>query len=97
MRELTPLHSMRASEEWHGVVFVNPPFRHCGQWVAKAWEESRRGNTVVCLVPSRTDTDWWHRYAVRAEIRWIRGRLKFNAKTNAPFACCLLIFRPGAA
>lgn len=83
------------AQRWTGTVFVNPPFRDCGLWVEKAHEESRRGATVVCLVPSRTDTDWWHRYAVRAEIRWIRGRLRFNAQVNAPFACCLLVFRPG--
>ena len=80
---------------WEGVVFVNPPFRDCDAWVAKAWRESCRGATVVCLVPSRTDTEWWHRYAPRAEIRWIRGRLRFNTKASAPFPCCLLIFHGG--
>jgi site-specific DNA-methyltransferase (adenine-specific) len=78
------------------VCWCNPPFRNVGEWVRKAWLESEKGATVVCLVPSRTDTDWWHRYTARAEIRWIRGRLKFNAKENAPFACCLLVFHGGS-
>jgi len=44
------------------------------------------GATVVCLVPARTDTDWWHRYAIRGEIRFLKGRLKFgDAPHAAPF------------
>lgn len=60
--------------------------------------ETTRGATVVCLVPSRTDTEWFHEYALRGEIRFIRGRLKFNgAKNSAPFPSLLVIFRPETA
>jgi hypothetical protein len=49
----------------------------------------------VCLVPARTDTRWWHDYAVQGEIRFIRGRLKFGGhKANAPFPSAVVIFRP---
>jgi hypothetical protein len=52
---------------------------------------------VVCLVPARTDTAWWHDYATRGEIRFIRGRLKFgDSKTSAPFPSAIVIFRPCA-
>ena len=83
------------AQKWTGVVFMNPPFRYCDRWVKKAYEECGRGVTVVCLLPSRTDTAWWHEYATKAEIRWIRGRVKYGGRgVNAPFASCILIFRP---
>jgi len=75
---------------------MNPPYgRTIGQWMRKAHIASRQGATVVCLVPSRTDTRWWHDYAMKGEIRFIKGRLKFgDAKANAPFPNALVIFRP---
>jgi len=82
------------AQEWSGVVFMNPPFRYCGAWVKKAYETARRGHTVVCLLPSRTDTDWWHAYALQGEIRWIRGRLRYEGgRYNAPFPSVIVIFR----
>lgn len=50
--------------------------------------------TVVCLVPSRTDTKWWHDYAMKGnEIRFIKGRLKFgNSKNSAPFPSAIIVF-----
>jgi phage N-6-adenine-methyltransferase len=64
-------------------------------WMKKAYEESQKGCTVVCLVPSRTDTGWWHEYVMKAdEIRFIRGRLKFGgSKNSAPFPSVIVIFR----
>src|SRR5581483_8325959 len=48
---------------WTGVVFCNPPYgRNIGRWVEKAWTESQSGATVVCLLPVRCDTAWWHDY-----------------------------------
>lgn len=75
---------------------MNPPYgRQIGRWVEKAYRESLRGATVVCLVPSRTDTAWWHNFCSRAEIRFVRGRLRFSgAKKNAPFPSAVVIFRP---
>ena len=49
----------------------------------------------MCLVPSRTDTEWWHRYAMKGEVRFVRGRLKFgDAKHSAPFPSAVVVFRP---
>lgn len=81
---------------WEGeTVFMNPPYgRIIGRWIRKAHEEARRGATVVCLVPARTDTEWFHRYCVSAEVRFLRGRLKFgSAKSSAPFPSAIIIFR----
>ena len=83
------------AQEWRGICWMNPPYgREIGRWMRKAYESSRAGATVVCLVPARTDTAWWHDYAVKGEIRFIRGRLKFGGQTNsAPFPSAIVIFK----
>lgn len=80
---------------WVGRVWMNPPYgREIGRWMRKAYESSIDGAMVVCLVPARTDTAWWHDYAAKGEVRFIRGRLKFGgSKTSAPFPSALVIFR----
>jgi len=76
-------------------VYMNPPYSGCKEWMAKAFSASREGATVVCLVSSRTDTSWWHSYAMKGEVRFIKGRLKFEgAKHNAPFPSAIVVFRP---
>lgn len=84
-------------QKWTGVCWMNPPYgREIGRWVKKAYESAQEGTTVVCLLPARTDTSWWHDYCMKAdEIRFIRGRLKFSgAKHPAPFPSAVVIFRP---
>ena len=92
------------------VIWLNPPYSKCRQFMAKATEEARKGCTVVCLVPSRTDTKWWHEHvwvggAPRpgVEVRFVKGRLKFGGrsasfkvtqKNSAPFPSVVIIFRP---
>jgi len=85
------------SQQWDGVVWMNPPYgREIGKWMRKAYESAESGAKVVCLVPARTDTAWWHDYATKGQIEFIRGRLKFGgAKTSAPFPSAVVIF--GAA
>lgn len=84
------------TQEWTGVVFMNPPYgREIGKWMKKAFESSTQGATVVCLIPSRTDTQWWHEYAMRGEIRFIKGRLYFGDSVGrAPFPSAIVIFHP---
>ena len=84
-------------QEWHGTCFMNPPYgREISKWMEKAYKSSLEGATVVCLVPSRTDTKWWHEYAMKGQIRFIKGRLKFgNSKNSAPFPSALVIFGGG--
>lgn len=84
------------SEPWGNRTFCNPPYgREIGFWVKKAYDESQKGKLVVLLIPSRTDTKWWHRYVMKAdEIRFLEGRLHFNdAPTGAPFPSCVVVFR----
>jgi site-specific DNA-methyltransferase (adenine-specific) len=75
---------------------MNPPYgRSIGRWMKKAWEASRSGATVVCLVPARTDTKWWHDFAMRGEIKFLKGRLKFGGCTkSAPFPSAIVVFKP---
>lgn len=82
-------------KEWTGVCWMNPPYgREIGKWMKKAYASAQSGATVVCLVPARTDTGWWHDYAMRGEVRFVRGRLKFNGlNCNAPFPSAVVIFR----
>ena len=84
-------------QDWSNeVVFCNPPYgRQIKCWVKKAYEESQKDNTtVVMLIPARTDTIYFHEYIYhKAEIRFIKGRLKFgNAKNSAPFPSMVVIF-----
>jgi len=77
-------------------VWMNPPYgREIGIWMRKAYEESLRGALVVCLVPARTDTAWWHDYAAKSDVTFIRGRLKFgDGKNSAPFPSALVVLKP---
>ena len=77
-------------------VFCNPPYSEISKWVEKAFRESRNDNTlVVMLIPARTDTRYFHNFINnRAEVRFVRGRLKFgDAKTSAPFPSMVVVFR----
>lgn len=83
-------------QSWTGErCWMNPPYgRVIGDWMRKAYEESQRGALVVCLVPARTDTAWWHDYAAKGEVTFIRGRLKFgDGKNSAPFPSALVVLK----
>lgn len=86
-------------QEWTGVCWMNPPYGiQIGKWVRKAYESARDNlATVVCLLPARTDTRWFHDYILpHAEVQFIKGRIKFGgAKENAPFPNMLVTFYPG--
>jgi phage N-6-adenine-methyltransferase len=86
------------SQTWRGRVWMNPPYgRTIGAWMLKAATSARAGSTVVCLVPARTDTAWWHEQVIVAgsEVRLVRGRLKFgNGRNAAPFPSAIVVFRP---
>jgi len=84
------------TQPWDGICWMNPPYGPTlGLWMRKAYESAQHGATVVCLVPARTEMRWWHDYALRGEIRFVQGRLKFsNASNNAPFPNAVIIFRP---
>ncbi len=86
-------------------VWLNPPYSRSREFVAKARAESLKGHTVVCLLPARTDTRWWHEWVYYGDglwwpgvdVRFIKGRLKFgNSENSAPFPSVIVIFRPPA-
>jgi phage N-6-adenine-methyltransferase len=79
-------------------VFMNPPYgRTIAHWMQKAYSSAQQGATVVCLIPARTDTTWWHQFAMKGEVRLIRGRIRFEgAKHGAPFPSAVVVFRPAS-
>lgn len=83
-------------QTWNGICWMNPPYgRTIKHWIKKAYESALNGATVVCLLPSRTDTAWWHDYCMNGQIEFIRGRLKFgNSKNSAPFPSAVVVFSP---
>ena len=82
------------SQPWYGVCWMNPPFGSQGKWIKKAFQEAQRGVTVVCLMPARTNTSWWHEYCMRGEIRFIKGRPKFKgAEHGLPQPLAIVIFQ----
>jgi phage N-6-adenine-methyltransferase len=83
-------------QEWTGVVWANPPYgREIGRWLKKGWESAQQGATVVCLVPARTDSQWWHTYCMKGNIFFVRGRLRFaDAQNSAPFPSAVVVFNP---
>ena len=86
-------------QSWAGeVCWMNPPYgREIGKWMAKAHAEAEAGSIVVCLIPARTDTRWWHDYAMKGEIRFLRGRIRFvGARHSAPFPSAIIVFRGSA-
>ena len=85
------------SIEWKQRNYINPPYgRQIGNWIRKAYQESISGKLCVMLLPSRTDTKWFHESILpyAKEIRFIKGRLKFgNATNSAPFPSMITIFK----
>lgn len=85
------------SKSWGGeIVFMNPPYgKEISKWVQKAYNENKNGAEIVCLLPSRTDTRWFHDFIYNQhEIRFIKGRLKFNdGKQAAPFPSMVVVMK----
>ena len=85
-------------QPWDGIVWCNPPYgREIGKWVERAYCSAVEGGAiVVMLLPARTDTRWFHEYIYgKAEIRFVRGRLKFGGnKNSAPFPSMVVVFKP---
>jgi phage N-6-adenine-methyltransferase len=82
------------SQNWTGACWMNPPYgSEIGAWIQKAADAADKGATVVCLVPARVDTGWWWDFVSYAEVRFLRGRLKFSgSETSAPFPSAVVVF-----
>lgn len=85
------------AQDWNGTCWMNPPYgRGIGEWIEKAYRSAKEnGATVVCLIPARVDTRWWHDFCAKGEVHFVRGRLKFgDARDSAPFPSAVVVFRP---
>jgi phage N-6-adenine-methyltransferase len=83
------------SQKWFGVCWMNPPYgREMVKWLKRANMERANGVTTVALIPSRTNTGWWHDIVMVNEVRFVRGRPKFGkAKEGLPWPLAIVIFR----
>lgn len=89
-------------QDWEGLsgnLFLNPPYgRELKLWVKKAATTKLKDKqNIVMLIPSRTDTSYWHDYIFNhAEIKFLRGRLKFEVDgisgDSAPFPSAVVIY-----
>ena len=86
------------TQDWTGErVYCNPPYgREMPKWIRKCYDHMMGGGIAVMLIPARTDTKAFHDYIYgKAELRFVRGRLKFGGATNsAPFPSMVVVFRP---
>ncbi len=87
---------------WHGRVFLNPPYgRDIIRWIEKAHTSvsERHAQSVLALVPARTETTWWHAHiAGRAHVFLLKGRLAFgDGKNSAPFPSALALWGDDAS
>jgi len=85
------------TKDWVGTCWMNPPYgRGVYDWIEKAYNESKKHNsTIVCLLPARVDTKWWHNFCNDSEHIFLKGRLKFSGNPNAaPFPSTIVVFRP---
>ncbi|MHB1956685.1 MAG: DNA N-6-adenine-methyltransferase [Sulfobacillus sp.] len=91
------------SQDWGAeTCWMNPPYGRgeIDRWMAKALDASRKGALVVCLVPASTDTAWWHDYAAKGDVEFLRGRVKFIRPDGTPspgspaFGSAVVVFRP---
>ncbi|ACL06292.1 DNA N-6-adenine-methyltransferase [Desulfatibacillum aliphaticivorans] len=84
------------SQDWTGeTVFMNPPYSRSEmpKWIQRAYESSLAGSKVVCLLPAKTDTRWFHDFCLKGEIRFIKGRICFGSgEGRAPFPSMVVIF-----
>lgn len=73
-------------------LYINPPFSKIETWVNWAIEQYKNGCEILFLMPSRTDTKYFHRMLeYKPKIYFFKGRLSFNdCGIKAPFPCILI-------
>lgn len=84
------------TQKWRGVCFLNPPYSKIKLWMQKAHQTALDGSaTVVCLIPARSDTQFWWNHVRHGEVRFLPGRLRFIGAEggSAPFPSAVVIFR----
>lgn len=83
---------------WFGRVFVNPPYgeKNLRAWMEKAWKESQSQRThgVICLVPAQTGAVWFHDWALRGKIHYLKGKVYFllyGKRIGAPILHSIIV------
>lgn len=78
-------------------VWLNPPYgrNSTGLWIKRACK--RDAIVAVVLIPSRTDTKWFHKFLYKQKginIEFLEGRVKFvGAEHGAPFPSMIVTVR----
>jgi DNA N-6-adenine-methyltransferase (Dam) len=86
VRRLIPKAENGLTQEWHGVVWLNPPYSGIYRWVAKAVAYARDGGTVIALLPVWSDAPWFHDFMPLGTITLLRGKLSYVGRNGyAPF------------
>lgn len=83
------------NRDWLGNCWMNPPFgKYLGKWVLKAYSETKKhGGIKVCLIPVRSNTKWWAKVCLDAEIRFIIGEVIFDGQSRGLWLpMCVMIF-----
>lgn len=63
--------------EWHGFVWLNPPFGGRNGIVPWLKKFMQHGNGIA-LTPDRTSAPWWHDFASQADaILFVRSKIRF--------------------
>jgi transcriptional regulator with XRE-family HTH domain len=98
-RIILPEDGLKSSWAGSKLVFVNPPFSALVKWLNRAVDawESGEAETVVLLIPARTDSATFQdRVFGRADIGLMRGRIRFLSAEGlgypAPFSMMSVIF-----
>ena len=70
-------------QSWRGLrLWCNPPYNNIEPWLRKGLE----ADLVVYLLPNRTDSEWFHIFAPKAEIHWFRGRIQFKQPPGVKYS-----------
>lgn len=70
--------------EWHGFVWMNPPFGPRNGMVPWLEKFFAHGNGIA-LTPDRTSAPWWQLFATRADaILFVSPKLKFIGADGKP-------------
>jgi phage N-6-adenine-methyltransferase len=78
-----------------GNAWLNPPYSKNAQFIEHAARVARPDFNIWILIPSRTDTGYWHDHLSRGALFFIRGRLKFvGAESGAPFPSAVICLGP---
>ena len=91
--------ALSPTTEWGSCNWCNPPYSNWCAFAGRAAKEATERRTTVMILPPRTGTLGWHRFAMQAsKIIFLKGRVSFllNGVTrhNNGADSCLLVFAP---